>query len=209
MKMQSAEFWNAAADKYFRSPIADEAAYQEKLAITRRYLDSEDRILEVGCGTGATAIAHAPYVAHVTATDISERMIEYAWSRLDDDGPSNVTFEVAALETLAVDEVYDAVLAMSLLHLVKDRAGALAKLRSFVKPGGYFISSTACLGDRMGYMRFVLPLMRFVGLAPWAAVFKEHQLRKEIEAAGFEIVERFRPEKAIAAFFVARRSGSA
>jgi len=208
--MHNADFWNANADKYFRSPIADQGAYEHKLELTRRYLTVEDRILEVGCGTGATAIAHAPYVAHVTGTDVSERMIEYAWSRVDEAGIGNVSFEVKAVEAVSTDKVFDAVLAMSLLHLVRDRPGALRRIRDLIKPGGYFISSTACLADRMGYLRPILPVMRLFGAAPWVSMFKEAQLRAEIEAAGFEILERFRPEKATAAvFFVARRTGSA
>ena len=207
--MQDAAFWNATAAKYFRTPISDEAAYQRKLDITRRYLGAEDRLLEVGCGTGGTAIAHAPHVREILATDVSERMIEFAWSRLEDARVQNVSFEVASLEELTADKPFDVILAMSLLHLVRDRQAGLARIRSLLKPGGYFVSSTACIADRMGYMRPILPVMRLFGAAPWVAVFKEDELRADIEAAGFEIVERFRAEKAMAVFFVARRSGSA
>ncbi len=207
--MQDAAFWNATAAKYFRTPISDEAAYQRKLDITRRYLGAEDRLLEVGCGTGGTAIAHAPHVREILATDVSERMIEFAWSRLEDARVQNVSFEVASLEELTADKPFDVILAMSLLHLVRDRQAGLARIRSLLKPGGYFVSSTACIADRMGYMRPILPVMRLFGAAPWVAVFKEGELRADIEAAGFEIVERFRAEKAMAVFFVARRSGSA
>ncbi len=207
--MQDADFWNAQAAKYFRTPITNAAAYQEKLAIARRHLTADDRLLEVGCGTGGTAVTLAPCVRQVIATDYSERMIEFAWSRVDATRIQNVSFEVVALEDIRATHPFDAVMAMSLLHLVRDRSAALARLRDIVKPGGYFISSTACIADRMAFMRPILPVMRLWGAAPWAAVFKEDQLRTEIEAAGFEIVQRFRPKKAIAVFFVARRSGSA
>lgn len=207
--MQDAAFWNSTAAKYFRTPISDEAAYQRKLDITRRYLGAEDRLLEVGCGTGGTAIAHAPHVRQILATDVSGRMIEFAWSRLEAARVQNVSFEVASLEDLKADKPFDVILAMSLLHLVRDRQAGLARIRSLLKPGGYFVSSTACIADRMGYMRPILPVMRLFGAAPWVAVFKEDELRADIEAAGFEIVERFRAEKAMAVFFVARRSGSA
>jgi 2-polyprenyl-3-methyl-5-hydroxy-6-metoxy-1,4-benzoquinol methylase len=207
--MQDAEFWNAQAAKYFRTPITDEAAYQEKLAITRRHLTADDRLLEVGCGTGGTAIALAPQVRQVVATDYSKRMIEFAWSRVDATRIQNVSFDVMALEDVRATQPFDAVMAMSLLHLVRDRCAALSTLRGLIKPGGYFISSTACIADRMAFMRPILPVMRLCGAAPWAAVFKEEQLRTEIEAAGFEIVQRFRPKRAMAVFFVARRSGSA
>jgi len=34
--------------------------------------------LEFGCGTGSTALLHASFVKHMTATDISDEMIEIA-----------------------------------------------------------------------------------------------------------------------------------
>jgi ubiquinone/menaquinone biosynthesis C-methylase UbiE len=35
-------------------------------------------VLEFGCGTESTAIAHAPYVKHIQALDISSKMIDIA-----------------------------------------------------------------------------------------------------------------------------------
>jgi cyclopropane fatty-acyl-phospholipid synthase-like methyltransferase len=40
-------------------------------------------LLEFGCGTGGTAIIHAPHVKHIRAIDISPRMIEIAKSRAE------------------------------------------------------------------------------------------------------------------------------
>jgi cyclopropane fatty-acyl-phospholipid synthase-like methyltransferase len=71
-------FWNKLADKYSRRPIADEAAYQKKLDVTRQYFEPDMEVLEIGCGTGTTAIAHAPFVKHIHAT---ERIISCTCSR--------------------------------------------------------------------------------------------------------------------------------
>ena len=57
----SSKFWDRIADRYSRRPVADEAAYQKKLEVTRQYFRPEMQVLEFGCGTGSTAIAHAPY----------------------------------------------------------------------------------------------------------------------------------------------------
>lgn len=72
------EFWEKRADKYSRQPVADEASYQRKLEVTRKYFRPDMEVLEIGCGTGSTAISHAPYVKHIRATDFSSRMIEIA-----------------------------------------------------------------------------------------------------------------------------------
>ena len=63
--------------------MADQAAYERKLAITRECLNPDAQVLELGCGTGSTAIAHAPYVRHIRATDVSSRMIEIARSKAE------------------------------------------------------------------------------------------------------------------------------
>ncbi len=50
-------------------------------------------VLEFGCGTGTTAITHAPYVKHIRAIDISSNMIEIAQRKADAKNIKNVTFE--------------------------------------------------------------------------------------------------------------------
>ena len=80
---RSGKFWNKVAERYSKQPIADEAAYQKKLQITREYFQPDMEILEFGCGTGSTAIAHAPYVKHIQAIDISSKMIEIAQGKAD------------------------------------------------------------------------------------------------------------------------------
>ncbi len=66
-----AGFWDRIAERYAKQPIADEAAYQKKLQVTRDYFRPDMAVLEFGCGTGSTAIAHAPYVKHVLGACLS------------------------------------------------------------------------------------------------------------------------------------------
>lgn len=62
---ESGRFWNRTAASYSRMPIADQASYEKKLEITRTYLRPDMDLLEIGCGTGSTAIEHAPQVKHI------------------------------------------------------------------------------------------------------------------------------------------------
>ncbi len=64
-------FWDKRAAKYAQHPVADQAAYEKKLEITRTHFRPDSEVLETGCGTGSTALAHAPYVKHILATDFS------------------------------------------------------------------------------------------------------------------------------------------
>ena len=53
------------APKYAKSPIKDVPAYEYTLGRTRSYLKPTDAVLELGCGTGGTALKLADAVAHL------------------------------------------------------------------------------------------------------------------------------------------------
>ena len=205
--MADERFWDRIAARYARKPIADEAAYATKLEMTRKYLREDSEILEIGCGTGGTAIEHAPYVARVLATDVSAKMLEFGRERAEAAGVENVTFRQAAAEDIdAEDASFDAVLALSLLHLLDDRLPVLANIHRWLKPGGTFVSSTAVLGDTMRWFRFIGPLGHKLGLIPKVHIFTRGELEASITDAGFEIVESWQPGK-VTDFVIARRRG--
>ena len=95
---RSARFWDKMAERYSRRPIADEAAYEKKLQVTREYFRPDMQVLEFGCGTGSTAIAHAPYVERIHAIDISSKMIGIAQGKAAAAKVENVDFEQATIE---------------------------------------------------------------------------------------------------------------
>ncbi|MEL6287025.1 MAG: class I SAM-dependent methyltransferase, partial [Pseudomonadota bacterium] len=53
---------------------------------------AEGRVLELGCGTGSTALLLAPSVAQITGTDISGEMVRIANGKAADQGAQSVTF---------------------------------------------------------------------------------------------------------------------
>lgn len=202
----SPKFWDRHAEGYSKRPIANEAAYQKKLAITRDYFSPETEVMEFGCGTGSTAILHAPFVKHILATDISSKMIEIARRKAEKEGVTNVTFRQAAIDDFsAPDNSYDMIMGHSILHLVHDRDEAIAKVYRMLKPGGVFVSSTACIGDKMKFFKLIGPIGRALGLMPLVRVFTGDQLTNSIEEAGFEIEHNWRPEKSMGVFIVARK----
>ena len=204
---REARFWDRIATRYAQRPVADEAAYEKKLEKTRESLRPDMKVLEFGCGTGSTAIAHAPYVAHIRATDVSANMIEIAREKGEAMNVGNVTFEQASIEDLEVAaESIDVVLGLSILHLVADRAAAIAKVRKMLKPGGVFVSNTACLGDKLKFFKLIAPIGRVLGLIPRVEVFTRQELEDSLRVAGFEIDYQWQPGGGVAVFIVARKA---
>ena len=202
----TAEFWNRMADRYAKRPVPDEAIYQEKLRKTRQYLDSQSSVLEIGCGTGSTAISHAPHVAEIRATDISSRMLEIAREKAMAAGIENIRFEETSFEMLkAPENAYDAVLALSILHLLEDWRGAIERLYRWTKPGGVLVSSTVCLGDMSAGFRWLLPVLKLIRVAPDVRVFKADDVVAALVATGFQIETDWRPGKNKGVFIIARK----
>ncbi len=203
---QATKFWDKIAEKYSKQPIADEAAYQKKLAVTRDYFRPDMEVLEIGCGTGSTAILHAPYVKHIRAVDFSANMIAIAQGKAEAEHIDNVTFEQAAIEDLDIpDQSLDAVLGLSILHLLEDREVAIARVYQMLKPGGIFVTSTVCIGNTMNWFKFVAPIGRFLGLLPFVAVLTTQALGESLTNAGFELDYQWQPGKDKAVFIVAKK----
>lgn len=199
------KFWDRVAEKYFAQPIGNPEAYEEKLRITQDYLTPDMNVLEFGCGTGGTALRHAPHVKHILATDISDNMLDYGRKQAAEANIENVDFKrVDIADFTAPDESYDAVLGMNILHLVEDREAVLRKVRKLIKPDGVFVSSTVCIGDTMGWLSLIIPFGRAIGKMPLVKVFKQPDLEASFKRTGFAIERVWRPEKSLGVFIVAR-----
>jgi len=204
---QSTRFWDRIAERYSRRPITDEPAYQKKLQVTRKYFRPDMEVMELGCGTGSTAIAHAPYVKHIHAIDGSSKMIEIAQRKANEEKVTNVTFEQSAIDKLSIpDQTLGAVLALSVLHLLEDKKTVIARAHRMLKPGGVFVSSTMCLGETMKYIEWILPIGQFLGFMPLVKVFTVKELEDDLTGAGFQIDYQWRPGKGNAAFIVAKKT---
>lgn len=200
-------FWNRQAESYSKKPIKDMAAYERKLERTRAYLSPGDRILEAGCGTGSTALLLAKDVAHITAIDISSRMIGIAEDKRQKAGVDTVAFKTATLDLDSLETAsFDAVLAFSFLHLLDDPGAAIRRIYDLVKPGGVFISKTVCLGEKAGFWPVLIKGMQIVGYAPSVTYLKARQIDTLVADAGFDIVETADyPGSMTSRFVVARK----
>ncbi|NNK79687.1 MAG: methyltransferase domain-containing protein [Litoreibacter sp.] len=203
------KFWDRIAEKYARQPVRVQNAYQITLDRVATYLKPSDHVLEVGCGTGSTVLTLSGQVASILATDTSTKMIEIARRKAVAAGTSNVTFRKMALDDAATPgEGFAVVMGMNLLHLVEDLDGALASMGDSLRPGGLLITKSVCMGNGAGIWSYVLPVMRFLGKAPFVRIMTMAELENAIVRAGFEIVETGNyPERPPNRFVVAREVG--
>jgi ubiquinone/menaquinone biosynthesis C-methylase UbiE len=187
-----ARFWDRSSRKYARSAIADPNGYERTLERARAHLQPGDSVLELGCGTGTTALRLANGVRSYLATDISGGMIAIAEEKLAVESIPALSFRTATAEELVHEESrFDAVLGFNYLHLVRNVPDTLRSIHVLLKPGGLFISKTPCLGDMNPLIRLVLlPAMQVIGKAPHVSSLGASALERLIIGAGFDVVVR-------------------
>ncbi|RED12237.1 class I SAM-dependent methyltransferase [Pontivivens insulae] len=201
-----AAFWDNVAPKYAKSPISDVPAYEHTLSRVAAHLSKTDHVLEVGCGTGTTALHLADGVHQITGTDISGKMVEIARSKADDQMIMNAEFVAAGLQDLDLAPgTFDAVLAFNLFHLIPDLEADLALVAQKVRPGGLLISKTPCLGGRYRILMPMVGTMRLFGKAPYVRFLRTQEMAQHIRDAGFDILETGNFPKAPPAHFIVAR----
>lgn len=130
-----------------------------------------------------------------------------ATKKAEEQGINNITFEKLTIEELEVeDSTYDAILGLSILHLLEDKEQALAKVNKMLKPGEIFVTSTACLGDAMSWFKLIAPIGKALGFFPLVKVFTAQQLIESLIDAEFAIDYQWQPGKNKAIFIVAKKS---
>ena len=130
------------------------------------------------------SLTHAPHVQHITGLDVAKKMIHHATEQQQQAGIENVDFHVSAIrDYLESKGPYDAVLGLSILHLLADRQAVLRQVYRLVKPGGLFITSTAA-SQPGGLAPTLVPLASRLKLLPILRSFRADQLMAEIEDTG-------------------------
>ncbi len=207
-------FWDRMAQRYAAAAIADPAGYERTLARVAALLQPTDAVLEVGCGTGTTALRLAGGVRQWLGTDVSGRMLEIARAKLAAQPVPGLQFVQAAADgSAAPGPAFDAVLAFNVLHLVPDLPTTLRALHRQLRPGGLFVSKTPCVAELNPLIpRVLVPLMRALHLAPPVNSFRADALVAAVCEAGFvvEALERHGSRgRDLRAVIVARRPASA
>jgi ubiquinone/menaquinone biosynthesis C-methylase UbiE len=95
--------------------------------------------LDIATAAGHTALAFAPYVAHVIASDLTDEMLVEAAQFLASKGATNATVAKADAEALPFDDAtFDLVTCRIAPHHFPDVAAFVAESWRVLKPGGTF-----------------------------------------------------------------------
>ena len=100
----------------------------------------DQQALDIATGGGHTALAVAPYVAQVTVTDLTPRMLEKAREYLFAQGITNAQFQVADAEQLPFPATsFDRVTCRIAPHHFPDIAQFVREVARVLKSGGLFL----------------------------------------------------------------------
>ena len=139
-------------------------------------VDPRWTIGDLGCGTGETSAALAPFVAQAVAVDRSGEMLQAARRRLRD--LPNVDVRRGELEALPIaDGELNAAVMMLVLHHVPDPGAVLREAARTLEPRGRFVLCDMLPHDHEEYKQ----QMGHVWLG-----FGDDQLRRLLGVAGFD-----------------------
>jgi ubiquinone/menaquinone biosynthesis C-methylase UbiE len=184
-------YWSRFADSYdgdgeyvVGKPILQ--AIEERLAAERDLGDC----VELGCGTGYLTRAIAGNARHLTATDLSDEMLEIARTQLR--GFQNVTIQKADCGNTGLpSETYDSVLMANLIHVVDSPLLCLQESYRILKRGGLLIAIDFT-GYQLALLRKAQLGLRYLrrwGMTPRHGRndLSPRQLRCLVEGAGFTV----------------------
>lgn len=191
---KSVKFWDRIAEKYAKSPIRDMEGYEATLDMTRAHLKPTDHVLELGCGTGTTALKLAPSVARITATDFAEAMIAICTRRAEEQGIDNVDFRTAdPFDPTLEAGRYDVVMGWNFYHLLDDMAAGFRRSHDLLAPAGLLVAKTPSLGStpfaKRLLLRSIVGILQLVGKAPLVGFATIEDVENAVKDAGFEILE--------------------
>lgn len=187
--MTNASFWDKAAAKYAKDPITDMAAYTQTRDRIREILQPHHRVLELGCGTGSTALELADRVDRYIGSDLSPQMIAIAQGKQTSETPAHLTFVVNDAAHLPSGS-HDVILALNLLHLLPNLEEVLSRIYDALPPGGLLIAKTGLLKEGPRILPWiVIPVMRAIGKAPYVRNLGAPDVLDLLRNAGFSVTE--------------------
>ncbi len=159
--------------------------------LERLQLSGDETVLDAGCGSGrvsAELLKRLPR-GRLVAVDGSAAMIEKARERLGND----VTYLVADLSELQIEEPLDMVFSTATFHWIVDHDRLFRCLRAALKPGGRLVAQCGGQGNVAEYAQAIVRaiaqprfVQHFEGLPAMWNFAAPDETEKRLSNAGFE-----------------------
>ena len=197
-KAKAAATYDAAADHFDDTPLG----FWERIGkrtVDRLALATGAKILDVGCGTGASALPAAEAVGakgSVIGVDLSARLLERARAKAKARGIANIEFRIADMTSLGYpDGHFDAVVSVFSVFFVPDMEGLVRELWRMVRPGGKLAVTT--WGPRFlepVYSRWQTAIRRerpdlYNAFNPWDRITEPEAVRRLLRDGGTTNIE--------------------
>jgi 2-polyprenyl-3-methyl-5-hydroxy-6-metoxy-1,4-benzoquinol methylase len=183
------KFWDRTAIYYDKEEKKDELAYLNFIEKAREYLKDNDIVLDFGCGTGLVCNEIADNVKMIYAIDISSEMIEIAKNKAHGLKIRNINYVYTTIfdERFKRDSL-DVIIVFNVLHLLEDSQKVIQRINELLKPEGFIISATPCMGERP-LLNSLFSIGSKIGITPEIKSFKISELEHFFIKEKFEIIE--------------------
>lgn len=160
-----------------------------------------ERVLDLGCGAGHTALAFAERTQEVVAFDLTEAMLEQAAALARERGLANLRLEQGDVSALPFgDGAFDVVTSRLSAHHYTDPGAALREAARVLAPGGLFLLSDTIAPEDPARDTFLncFELLRDSShvrdhrISEWQAMLRAAGLEPELLGT-FEIAQAFDP----------------
>lgn len=142
MQLSKESYWAKQAAQYDSKINKDIESLLERI---RNNIGPSGHVLDVASGTGHVALNLAKHVQHVDAVDIEPNMIAVTQEKVDAKKINNVSLHIqSAYELKFSDEIFDAVVILNSLHVMKTPHLALNEMKRVIKPASFLFAPTYC-----------------------------------------------------------------
>ncbi len=127
--------------RYECSPAAAQLLPAAQAVIEKAAIGPNERVVDLGCGTGNAALIAAALGAEVTGIDPAKRLLEVAQARAASEG-RKVTFKSGNAASIPLEDASaDAIVSVFAVIFAPDPGAAAAEMARVLAPGGRIVLS--------------------------------------------------------------------